>query len=44
MSPISYQSLNGAISGSRGPRDEGKKESHPNLTLEIMSESNPVQL
>ena len=44
MSPNSYQSLNGATSGSRGPREEVKKENHPNLTPKIMSRSNPVHL
>ena len=45
MSPISYQSLNGANSGSRGPREEvKKKENHPNLTPEMMGKSNQVHL
>ena len=41
--PISSKYLNGANSGSGGPREEVKKENHQNLAPEIMKKSNPVQ-
>ena len=45
MSPISYQSLNGAISASkRATEGLNKKGNHQNLTPKKLSKSNPVLL
>ena len=43
MSPFSCQSLNGANSGSRGPREEVKKRKSSEFNPRN-GESNPVQL
>ena len=44
MSPILSKSLNEANLGSRGPREEVKKENYQNLTPKMMGKSNLVKL